>query len=88
MLWLALAAAVTLRTVRRRGLPFTLTWWSFTFPLGTCVTGTNLLVERLGTPALAAVATALYVLLVAAWLVVGARTVHGALVRGNLLATA
>jgi C4-dicarboxylate transporter/malic acid transport protein len=84
MLWLALAAAVTLRTVRR-GLPFTLTWWSFTFPVGTCVTGTNLLVARLGTPALTVVATALYVLLVAAWLVVGARTVHGALVRGTLL---
>ncbi|WP_226361344.1 TDT family transporter [Pseudonocardia sp. ICBG1142] len=82
MLWLALAAAVTLRTIRR-GLPFTLTWWSFTFPLGTCVTGTNLLVERLETPALAVVATALYVLLVAAWLLVGARTVHGALARSE-----
>jgi len=39
MMWLALAAAITLRTARQ-GLPFALTWWSFTFPVGTCVTGT------------------------------------------------
>lgn len=87
MLWMALAAAVTVRTARR-GLPFALTWWSFTFPLGTCVTGTNLLAARLGTPALAVVAVALYGLLVAAWAVVAARTAHGALVRGHLLAPA
>ena len=35
MMWLALAAAITVRTARR-GLPFALTWWSFTFPAGTC----------------------------------------------------
>jgi hypothetical protein len=37
MLWLALAAAVTIRTARQ-GLPFSLTWWSFTFPVGTELT--------------------------------------------------
>ena len=31
MMWLVLAAAITVRTARR-GLPFALTWWSFTFP--------------------------------------------------------
>jgi tellurite resistance protein TehA-like permease len=36
LLWLALAAALTLRTARH-GLPFSLTWWSFTFPVGTLV---------------------------------------------------
>ena len=34
MMWLALAAAITVRTARR-GLPFALTWWSFTLPVGT-----------------------------------------------------
>ena len=52
------------------------------------MTGTNLLAARLGTPALAVVAVALYGLLVAAWAVVAARTAHGALVRGHLLAPA
>jgi tellurite resistance protein TehA-like permease len=33
MMWLALAIAITVRTARR-GLPFALTWWAFTFPLG------------------------------------------------------
>ena len=34
MMWLALAAAITVLTARR-GLPFALTWWSFTLPVGT-----------------------------------------------------
>lgn len=38
LLWGALAVAITVRTARQ-GLPFALTWWSFTFPVGTCVTG-------------------------------------------------
>lgn len=85
MMWLALAACVTLRTARRR-LPFALTWWSFTFPVGTCVTGTSALAAHL--PALAGIAVALYAFLVAAWAVVAARTAHGALVRGHLLVPA
>src|ERR1700761_6952309 len=42
MVWLVWAAAITVRTARTAGgrLPFALTWWSFTFPVGTCVTGT------------------------------------------------
>ncbi|GAA4782995.1 TDT family transporter [Actinomycetospora chlora] len=84
MVWLALAAAVTVRTARR-GLPFTLTWWSFTFPVGTCVTATSALAARTSLPALAWAALGLYAVLVTAWAVVAARTVHGGLVRGNLL---
>ena len=40
IVWLTIAAAVTIRTARR-GLPFAITWWSFTFPVGTLVTGTS-----------------------------------------------
>jgi len=74
MMWLALAAAITVRTARR-GLPFALTWWSFTFPVGTCVTGTIALAARSGADVLRVASVALFVLLVAAWLVVAARTV-------------
>jgi len=33
-------------------MPFALTWWSFTFPVGTCVTCTIALAARTGNPAL------------------------------------
>jgi C4-dicarboxylate transporter/malic acid transport protein len=76
MLWLALAAAITVRAARRR-LPFALTWWSFTFPLGTVVTGTIALAARSHAEALVGTSVALYGLLLAAWLFVAARTAHG-----------
>ncbi len=40
LLWTVIALAITIRTAREH-LPFSLTWWSFTFPVGTCVTGLN-----------------------------------------------
>ena len=85
MVWMALAAAVTIRTARRK-LPFALTWWSFTFPVGTVVTGTSALAARMHLPAFAWGALALYVLLVAAWATVAARTAHGSVIRGHLFA--
>ena len=81
MMWLALAAAITIRTALRSqpgGLPFALTWWSFTFPVGTCVTGTIALAARSHAGVLEAASVILYGLLVFAWVVVGARTVSGA----------
>jgi C4-dicarboxylate transporter/malic acid transport protein len=82
MLWLCLAAAMTIRTVRR-GMPFGLTWWSFTFPVGTCVTGTISLAVRTHSVALHWASVGLFALLAAAWLVVAARTAAGAW-RGRL----
>ncbi len=84
MLWLALAAAITLRTAAR-GLPFTLGWWSFTFPVGTVVTGTAELALYTHLHALVWIACALYGLLLLGWLAAGARTLHGVL-SGQLLA--
>ncbi|RCK68816.1 C4-dicarboxylate ABC transporter [Desertihabitans brevis] len=85
LLWAAIATLITLRAVGGR-LPFGLTWWSFTFPVGTCVTGASALAQHTGVVALGVLATGLYLALVAAWLVVGVRTLHGALVTGTLLA--
>ena len=73
LLWLALAATVTVRTARR-GLPFALTWWGFVFPLGTLVTGTSALAVRVPSPMFTAVAVVLYGALVLAWVTVAART--------------
>lgn len=77
MLWLALAASITVRTARR-GLPFALTWWSFTFPVGTCVTGMITLAARTNATALRGASVILYLLLVAAWLTVAVRTARSA----------
>ncbi|ADI03780.1 C4-dicarboxylate transporter/malic acid transport protein [Streptomyces bingchenggensis BCW-1] len=82
MMWLALAAALTARTVRA-GLPFSLTWWSFTFPVGTCVTGTSALAMRTGSAALQGASAVLYVFLVVSWCTVAVRTVRGC-ARGGL----
>lgn len=84
MMWLALAVAVTVRTARQ-GLPFALTWWSFTFPVGTCVTGTISLALRCHSDVLRGASVLLFGLLLAAWLVVASRTVAGAL-SGRLFA--
>jgi C4-dicarboxylate transporter/malic acid transport protein len=73
MLWLALAAALTVRTVRSE-MPFALTWWGFTFPVGTCVTGTISLALRTHSIVLRDISVALFAALVIAWLVVAART--------------
>jgi tellurite resistance protein TehA-like permease len=73
LLWVALAATVTVRTARR-GLPFALTWWSFVFPLGTVVTGTNALASRVPSAMFTCIAIVLYGALVLAWITVGVRT--------------
>ncbi len=82
LMWLTIAAAVTVRTARAH-LPFSLTWWSFTFPVGTVVTGTSALAARTGLHVLVLAAVALYVLLLAAWVTVAVRTLRGA-VNGRL----
>jgi C4-dicarboxylate transporter/malic acid transport protein len=81
-LWAALAAAITVRAAREH-LPFSLTWWSFTFPVGTCVTATAGLALHTGSVMFRWAAVVFYAGLLAAWITVAARTVHGS-VRGRL----
>ncbi|MHB1500702.1 MAG: TDT family transporter [Candidatus Dormibacteria bacterium] len=82
-MWVALATLLTVRAVRRH-FPFALTWWSFTFPVGTYVTGTSGLALHTGLPAFAVAAVLAYLGLLGAWAIVAARTVYGG-VRGELL---
>lgn len=84
LLWMALASLLTLRA-RRRQMPFALTWWSFTFPIATCVTGTNQLARHTGLVAFQDAAVGLFAVLVAAWAGVALATVR-AVARGELLA--
>jgi C4-dicarboxylate transporter/malic acid transport protein len=73
LMWAAIAAAVTVRAAVH-GLPFSLTWWSFTFPVGTCVTATAGLAAHTGLTALAVLSVLLFAGLVVAWAAVAVRT--------------
>jgi tellurite resistance protein TehA-like permease len=84
LLWLALSAALVVRAMRR-GMGFTMTWWGFTFPVGTCVTGAAGLARHTGLDVFTWLAVALYALLVTAWAAAGVRTLGG-LFSGALLA--
>jgi tellurite resistance protein TehA-like permease len=84
VLWIALATSLTVRTLRR-GMPFALTWWSLTFPVGTFVTGTTQLAAHTGLPAFRIAAVIAYAGLLSTWLLVGYRTARGT-VGGDLLA--
>ncbi|WP_405642146.1 TDT family transporter [Streptomyces sp. NBC_00019] len=84
LLWFALATAHVLRA-RREGMGFAMTWWAFTFPVGTCVTGAEGLARHTGLLAFQWLAVVLYVVLVAAWAVAALHTARG-LLSGVLLA--
>jgi tellurite resistance protein TehA-like permease len=84
LLWLCLATAHVVRA-RRHGMGYSMTWWAFTFPVGTCVTGAAALARHTGLVAYDVLAVALYVLLVGAWGVAAVRTAGGML-SGALLA--
>jgi C4-dicarboxylate transporter/malic acid transport protein len=75
--WLALAVLMTVRYLRR-GMPFNLGWWAFTFPLGVYAVGTLALARATHLDFLFAVGGGLVVCLVGFWTVVAARTLHGA----------
>ncbi|GAA2308786.1 TDT family transporter [Streptomyces kunmingensis] len=83
-LWLALAAALVVRARRREGMRFAMTWWAFTFPVGTCVTGVEGLGKHTGLALFDVLAVVLYAALVAAWAVAAIHSARG-LLDGRLL---
>jgi len=83
-LWLPIALLLTIRA-RTKKMGFALTWWSFTFPIGTCVTGTSSLALLTGLPIFQWTAMVLFAMLLVTWVVVLIRSVEGSM-RGKLLA--
>src|ERR1700743_432347 len=83
VLWIALATSLTVRTLWH-GMPFALTWWSLTFPVGTFATGTAQPRAHPHLPAFRVAAAIAYTGLLLTWLLVAVRTARGSL-RGNLL---
>lgn len=84
-LWSLGAALLTQATVAGPGgLPFSLTWWSFTFPVATVVTGFSAMADLTGSHVLAGAAVLGFAGLVTAWCVVAPRTLAG-VISGHLL---
>lgn len=84
LLWFGLATAHVVRA-RRHGMGFAMTWWAFTFPVGTCVTGAAALARHTGLVVYEGLAVGLYAVLVAAWAAAAVHTARG-LLSGALLA--
>lgn len=76
MLWLVFATSITLRTIRDGGLPFAPTWWSFTFPVGTCVTGASCLAGTTGAGLFAVLGVVLFGGLLVSWAVVSTKALR------------
>jgi tellurite resistance protein TehA-like permease len=75
MYWLAMAIVVTIRAMRE-GVPFTLGWWAFTFPVGVLTAGTVALFRATGAAIYGIVGVGLLALLAAMWLLVASRSLH------------
>lgn len=73
VMWMAIATLLTRRAAKRK-MGFAMTWWSFTFPVGTCVTGTSQLAKHTGLIALEYAAVILFIGLLVAWVIVAVRT--------------
>ncbi|MBP3088233.1 C4-dicarboxylate ABC transporter [Corynebacterium sp. sy017] len=84
LLWTAIAVLITFHAARN-GMNFSLTWWSFTFPVGTCVTGFSVMSRHIDIAVLDFWAVVYYGLLVVAWFIVAARTFHASIITGALL---
>jgi C4-dicarboxylate transporter/malic acid transport protein len=82
LLWCCLAILLTLRA-HHRNMKFALTYWAFTFPVGTCVTGTAQLAHHTGLPLFDWASVIFYVGLLTAWMVAAFGTTKG-MITGHL----
>ncbi len=82
LLWTCMAILLTMRA-HRRNMKFALTYWAFTFPVGTCVTGTAQLAHHTGLPLFAWASILFYLGLLTAWAIAAFGTTKG-MITGHL----
>jgi len=75
--WMLMAVLITLRYLRR-GIPFNLGWWGYTFPLGVYSLATLKLGSTLHLGFFSGFGLVLVALLAVLWLIVGSKTLRGA----------
>lgn len=81
-LWTCMATLLTVRAHHRQ-MKFALTYWAFTFPVGTCVTGIAQLAHHTDLPLFKWASIVYYMGLLAAWVVAAFGTTKG-MVTGHL----
>ncbi len=81
--WVIMAIAMTIHYIRKLKLPYAMSWWAFTFPLGAYVAASHTISTLFGIQLIDYIGFALYLLLVIFWLVTFVKTVinvyHGTL---------
>ncbi len=82
LLWTCFAILLTIRASRRQ-MRFALTYWAFTFPVGTCVTGIAQLAHHTGLPMFKWASILYYIGLLSAWAVAAFGTTKG-MITGHL----
>lgn len=82
LLWTCLATLLTIRAHHRQ-MKFALTYWAFTFPVGTCVTGTAQLSYHTDLPLFAWASIFYFTGLLAAWTLAAFGTTKG-MITGHL----
>ncbi|MGC8618313.1 MAG: tellurite-resistance/dicarboxylate transporter [Thermoplasmata archaeon] len=73
--WVIMAMVMLLHYLRRMNLPFALSWWAFTFPLGAYIAATHAIASIFNLVLVNYIGFALYWLLVIFWAVTLVRTV-------------
>ncbi|MFT4246355.1 MAG: hypothetical protein QM571_07615 [Micrococcaceae bacterium] len=76
--WLLLVLAMTIKTAIK-GMPFSLTWWSFTFPLAVYSTGSSAIAQRVDALVFSITAAIAAALLAVIWVYILYRTIKGVL---------
>ncbi len=72
--WVIMAIVLTLHYIKRLKLPYAMSWWAFTFPLGAYVASTHTISLLFGIQLIDYIGFALYLLLVIFWIVTFLRT--------------
>jgi len=76
--WLLMAILLTLHYTKKMRIPYNLSWWAFTFPLGAYVAASHTIGTIFKLPLVDHIGFALYFLLFALWLVTAVNTFrHG-----------
>jgi C4-dicarboxylate transporter/malic acid transport protein len=75
--WLIMAVLLTLAEVKKRRLPFALSWWGLIFPLGAFVAEGLQLNQETGSSGFLAISVTAWLLLLILWLITAIKTGHG-----------
>lgn len=76
MYWLSMAIALTMRA-KAKHLPFNVSWWAFTFPVGVLTAGTDALYLQTHAHVFGFVSLGLLALLASMWMLVASKTICG-----------